>query len=692
MAGSFSPEPSRVAVVVVAGVGDSPRSDAAERVANGLTLSRDFAPPAEHSEWFEVPGDHIRPVQRFATRSPQGTDVDVYEFWWADLSRFPAALRSFVAAFMGLFLAFPSIGRTALRTNTRITEDPELGRPEGGLGKRLDFHLLGFLAWLVAVPVVVLSATLLMAVGALVVAIGLPDANSITGAIVLGLYGVGLSVVGLGLLRQYERKSGRYPAFWLGVAALLSAVGLCAWRLCERGIHHNSIELAIADTVAAFVAYPLRGLWLGVLATILVAAVVLALRFALAGKDRAVRRARTVSAILTLGFGPLGIAALIAILSAAVGAAGEKVGQTVVWGKDGGATPLCLAQPADWGLQPCTGQIKAWDFGAQLLGYVTYSLFWGLAVALGAVLVLIVVALGRTRTYHDGNRDNQQAGRLTRKLRVMDSPATCAFLLFATFGGVYFAAGAWLPFLPFVTVRDSGWAPTVAAVSGGSVTALLVLARAMGISPMNLAADGKAPGALRGLLDKPYDIATFLREPLGWKWLGWKRLDDSPMPRKKMLGRYRALLDFISERGYERIVFVAHSQGTILTTTLLAESGVQLPAGVSLMTFGCPLRQLYLKRFPSQYAWVGRLAKPGSRTEFVNAVNREWVNVAAADDPVGRTVFQDPPEPWYWEGPRLRFPPGSPVLTELLLGVGGHGSYWTAPGLYEELERLIEAP
>jgi hypothetical protein len=35
-------------------------------------------------------------------------------------------------------------------------------------------------------------------------------------------------------------------------------------------------------------------------------------------------------------------------------------------------------------------------------------------------------------------------------------------------------------------------------------------------------------------------------------------------------------------------------------------------------------------------------------------------------------------------------PEGSPKLLELLLGEGGHTSYWTAPNLYKELGRLIE--
>ena len=437
-----------MAVVVVAGVGDNPRSDAAERVANGLTLWADFEPPEEHSEWYKV-SDRIQPVQRFVTKSPGGTGVDLYEFWWADLSRFPAALRSFLAAFVGLFLAFPSIGRTALRDSDRVTEEPQPD-PAGSLLRRLDFHLLGVLAWLVSVPVVVLSATMLMSVGAVVVATALPDANSVTGAIALGLYGGVLAFVGLGLLRHYEKQSGRRPAFGLGVLALLAAAGICTWRLFERGIHGASVELALADTVAELVAYPLRILWLGILAVALATALLLAVRLIVSGDKRDQRRARTVSAVITLGFGPLGIATLMAIFSAAVGAAGQKVGKAVIWTGQSG-TPLCLAQPDDWGLQHCSGPITAWDFGSRLLADAIYSLAWATAVAFGAVLVLGLAAFCRAFVRRStGNRADRQAGRLTRMLGVLESPWTCAFLLLAAAAATYAAGAAWLPFLPFI--------------------------------------------------------------------------------------------------------------------------------------------------------------------------------------------------------------------------------------------------
>jgi hypothetical protein len=677
----------RVAVVVVAGVGDAPRNDAAQRIASGLVVCAGFDPPVEHSEWFKASGG-IQPMQRFATKSPGGADVDLYEYWWADLSRFPAALRSFLAAFVGLFLAFPSIGRTALRDDDRITKDAQ--NPPRGTLSLIDYRLVGLLAWLMAVPVVVISATVGLAAGGLLVTVALPDAGSVTGTVALGLYGVLAAIVALWLIRHYEKQSGRRPAFALAILAVLATAGLFLWRLLERGTDSTSIQLAAADTVAALVAYAIRIVWLGVLAVALATTIVLAIRLLFAGAGRDERRGRTISAVITLGFGPLGLASLMAIFSGAIGAVGEKLGKGVTWGGAGG-TPLCLAEPDDWHLAECAGPLTAWEFGSRLLAYAIYSLAWALAVAVGTLAFLALVTLSRRALFRTSTGDGAepQAGRLTRLLGVVESPWTCYFLLLASLVASYAAAAAWLPFLPFLHPREeqTTWGPTVAAVLGWAVTVLLIAGRAIGLSPTNLASEGKAPGALRTILDKPYDISTFLREPLGWKKLGAGV--GMEMPRRKMLDRYEALLAHVMRRTYERIVFVTHSQGTILTTTLLAEDGVHLPPEVSLITFGCPLRQLYLRRFPSQYGWVARLRDPSHRREFVKKVNCEWVNVAAAGDPIGRTVFEAPPEPWTSPAPPLLA--GSPKLKELLLGAGGHSSYWTAPGLYKELKRLIDS-
>jgi hypothetical protein len=344
--------------------------------------------------------------------------------------------------------------------------------------------------------------------------------------------------------------------------------------------------------------------------------------------------------------------------------------------------------------------MSAWQFGTLTLGDAIFALACALVVVLGALaLYLVTLLVGEiVRRVHppaSGSPESRQAARLSFALDAIGGLPAAIVLLLAAFAGVYAAAAAWLPFLWLpddikqqvgVTVDgvQAGWAPTVAGVIGVVVSGLLLAARAMGMTPQQLAANSPASNLLRLILDKPYDIATFLREPMGTKDRPLMHLDE--MPRQKMLARYRALLVHLRARGYDRVVFVAHSQGSVLTATLLHEANLPLPHRVSMITFGCPLRQLYSERFPSQYAWV---RQPELVRRFVPAVSERWINVGTAGDPVGRTVFADVPVPWVAGKPTEIT--GTPCLEDLPLGRGGHSSYWTIPTLYARLAELIEA-
>ena len=209
-------------------------------IANGLSMHEGFDPPVQHAEWFPVPGDSLQPVDRFET-GHGGGEVDIYEFWWADQSRFPAAARSFLAAFVGLFLSLPSFGRTAMRKAHEIGADPA-PKLTGTWRQNLDYHLLGVLSWVVAVPGVVLSAVLRTTAGALAIAIVLPE-GSISGSLGVGLFGIGLSGLGLTLLRKYQNDSGRRGAVPLGAIALAGASGAlraAAGRARDRGQGHRA--------------------------------------------------------------------------------------------------------------------------------------------------------------------------------------------------------------------------------------------------------------------------------------------------------------------------------------------------------------------------------------------------------------------------------------------------------------------
>lgn len=689
----------RVAVVVAAGVGDKPRGDAAERIANGLSSYEGYDEPVQHAEWYRGPDDTLQPVDRFET-AHAGTEVDIYEFWWADLSRFPGVASSFLAAFLGLFLALPSLGRTALRDDDEIGFEPQRAY-EGSWKSHLDFHVLGFLAWVVAVPVVALTVELLATVAALALAIALPE-SATSGALAVGLLGIGITVFGLRLLRRYELESGRRGPVVFGLVALAGATVLCVTRVVQRGADDKGIELSLADTVSALVAYPVRILWLAVLALAVFVAGVLAVKLAAdwgkAGRrPRAVKR--TVTAVLAVSLGPLGLAVLMAILSAALGAIAQKIGPTVVWGPDSTGTPWCLQAPDSWTLGDCP-RLSAWQFGTLTLGNAIFALAWAVAVLL-LLLVVYAAVLGwgviarRLHPAPDATAASRQASLVSLALNTLGGGPAAVVLLLAAVVGALVAAIAWLPVTDLlqgaksqVGVADgeiqSGWAPTIAAVMGTVVALLLVVARTMGLTPQTLATEGSLSNALRLILDKPYDIATFLREPMGRS--ANPLMHAGELPRQKMLRRYRALLVYLRKRSYSRVVFVAHSQGSVLTVTLLHDPEEALPEHVSLMTFGCPLRQLYSERFPAQYAWV---TSPDEVRRFVPPVTETWINVGTAGDPIGRTVFAAVPEPW--EEDTSVTVPGTPVLEDLRLGKGGHSSYWTIPALYARLAELIDA-
>jgi hypothetical protein len=152
--------------------------------------------------------------------------------------------------------------------------------------------------------------------------------------------------------------------------------------------------------------------------------------------------------------------------------------------------------------------------------------------------------------------------------------------------------------------------------------------------------------ALRSPLDVAMDVDNHFRE--------FPRTD---IPRAHIFSRYAALLEHVRAKGYERIVIVSHSQGTVISSELLrflssreqdAPTGADTPRlgnqplpPVSLLTLGCPLRQLYASRFPGLYAWV--LAKNGSvfgpRATDIGV--QRWMNAFCSGDYVGRWLWSN---------------------------------------------------
>ncbi len=263
--------------------------------------------------------------------------------------------------------------------------------------------------------------------------------------------------------------------------------------------------------------------------------------------------------------------------------------------------------------------------------------------------------------------------------------------------------GISLPWLGVVALPVGTW-------SGNLLGTLVVLVAggAVGLVAIGGVAF-KQLQALRAPLDAALDVDNHFRE-----------FPRKAIPRVMIIERYVAVLEHVLKQGHDRIVIVAHSQGTVITADLLrylqrreqllpphlAQSsddrllrlGRELASrNVRLLTCGSPLRQLYALRFPCQYGWVlgkGASHGPDPRADLGVA---HWVNVWAAGDYVGRwlwTTARDPAlpalsvDPAAYDGKPTQH---APDYRDLCLGADAHTHYFDLDNavMLAELRTLV---
>lgn len=188
-----------------------------------------------------------------------------------------------------------------------------------------------------------------------------------------------------------------------------------------------------------------------------------------------------------------------------------------------------------------------------------------------------------------------------------------------------------------------------------------------------------------------------------------KARPDFKTPRARMMERFVALLRYVTRwrrnaMGYDAIIIIAHSQGSVLTSELLRyhtarkfgnlslEDGYSLPdergeprptkLQIDFFTMGSPLRQLYASSFPDLFAWT-LLSKASGESAagraFCNTLGiRRWWNVFRSGDYVGRAL-------WQYGGQRDAYVPRKWVergdsCREMCLGPGAHTHYWNEYG------------
>lgn len=709
--------PQRVAVLVIAGVGDKPSGSASEALTGGLLchgkahfhhaerFEEEYAPAAS---WCGEDPEPAQSVTRHTLFGPDGKEVaDVYEAWWADLSRFRGATRSALLATIGMLQQATTIGCAALRGGGALYANPK-DRPDGqdnrgDSGFRLGARLLAVIEWLLAVPVVCIVAihlALMAAADYAMLTNGARARHDLVGLAVVALLLVMALVVGV---RWYSRR--RPGVALVGVPLLIGAITVAAWR---STVHGNFADAGISDAILVLAIYPLRVAWMLIAALALVTVACLGIGALIRRPKHPARRIST--AALSM-FGPFGLGLVGALVYAAAGAALQKLASLHAF--SGGDMPWCLPSLTSWtpGTCPLPQAIPpshtpppftAYDWGVGLFqtGVVPLIYVGGLVLlTFGGTAIGVAVSLVTDRL-RSGRRVTRTVF-LRRLFRV--SPGAVAFAL---------APAAALVLLTYVPGGDhvlvwqkGGTGPVgsigavVAAATGWAIGGLLAAGRALKLGTGTLRNQGTIGDGVRVPLDIAYDIATFLREPttplpvslpLTPHAAELARL-RSIVPRQRIIGRFSALLAHIKEvRTYDRCVIVSHSQGTVLATALLARpaGAVHIPGDhVSLVTMGTPLRRVYSQRLPLQFAWVDRLLD--DQDGFVCSLDGQWLNFGADGDLVGRTVFTDECDEGEERGPIGKAHQPVPGRSDWNIGPGGHASYWTSAFVMEQIAALI---
>jgi hypothetical protein len=658
-------------------------------------------------------------------------DVDVFEMRWADLSSGPRLLHRFLGELYQVLFHLASLGRKTVITAWKRASTPQHGdaanRTGGGPARLLYLAALVhralacFLPTAIPVanlyfmmPVIMLSVLLLpqeaISPLAIIVLLVLVYLAALTAAYLTGLRFGGVAaaalVVGTGI--WIVPHAAAFPADWpnvaLGYAAMLAgflgatlgchailqrygeavqtwgtwlAAAVVASLLAYAFVSAAGIAspagvpglLQVAMTMAHYLFYVLQWLWLAAFFLIAVACVLPAAA-AVAGLPadhrEALRTGRIgalVSAVLFFIATAMLWAAILALLRSPIAAYPEvsfspalkllyQDGHLNCSGLAGG-TSITLAAYADCLFVLTTGA------NANI-----FLMLAGVALLLAASCVLPSAWFERYPPTPAQARSAPAYERLWQWLNDGRHILRLAEIVLIA-AGLSLAAG--YPGTTCEGPADDSWIGLAGGVLAATLPSLLLLRNHL-------------PSVLSVALDIVLDVSNWLKE---------RPLERNP--RGLILWRYIRLLRELATHGrYDRIIIVAHSQGSVISADLfrlleqlsLWQTLVGAHPEIVLVSAGSPLRQLYAARFPHWYEWA-------DRPQRVCLGIAGWINFFRTGDYVGRALWEDDPDPKEVE--RIEFPVDS---MDISLGVGAHTHYFdsTAPAVATVIDKLVVAP
>lgn len=615
--------------------------------------------------------------------------IDIYEMYWADMSRLGKGLLRILGEFYQLLFHIGSLGKTTV-------DLARIARNDAGILPALAFFQ-SISSWLLALPIALLNLYLVLIAGGLFLVKIPPELEQAA-----LLTGVGAIAAMIAARLAYERWQFTFGK-WATAPIAGFLLGAVVASLLIRWTSANSawltliwvgMVLLLADAIAAKYEKLRPG------ARIVSRISGLAILIVLFLSAFFLRSAESTSLEAPFLLGRLvEFVFLVLVVSWAVLAASHLItwalGRIAIFQAPASGT-------SGGGMCDPRSQIERTVWTGCLGMFVPAALFLLLTLSLWSALVPLITGVLGDLEYEPLCKWLPNQGKAsTFVTALMERSAGTAFDLFFASTLVTLLLLLWgfapslvaemaPPRAPLGTTSrkigywlDHGidlarWAGRLMLVATFVVLPVGVLATACGALNANSAAlkligvllAGSAVGlvglgsrfgkvflGMRGGLDVALDVDNWLRE---------RPLDSNV--RSRICARYVSLLRHICSfrdphgKPYDAIVIVAHSQGTVITADLLrflakspdpqlADLNATLP--IYLFTVGCPLRQLYGRRFPHLYEWATHVDGIGqnhdsSQSGLIPADQRPlpadlrvklWVNAFRSGDYVGRSLW-----------------------------------------------------
>ncbi|MBV8517516.1 MAG: hypothetical protein JO197_08960 [Acidobacteria bacterium] len=608
--------------------------------------------------------------------------VHVYEMYWADLSRAGETWYRLIAEVYQLILHLPSLGRNSLQAASSAQNNR---RPW-----RIAVLLQTFAVWLLTVPAALLNLVLFSLV--LVVASAeLPEAYQKPATLVAGT----VILAGIALLVMCKRATA--PLLWRWWLPIVIVAATVTWLL----VHGRNPYLVLAIEAAVIAAGACIGVAIsyqqmkngavafGVAAALVAAGVTIVFLIGTYASSKADVYIATVDAGRLL-FPAVGVAWALFFLTATLAAIAGVVAVRM--------TPRNQrdqARAAAWTARFSLGMPAAvfvlftlaiWDLLVQSIGRVAPVVsvsdhlgdmlkqsargleFYTLAMFLFIVTVLVATGpsiVAELRHPHtSGDVESEQLGDwLTAGMRWIVRVAESF-----TFALVFVLVVAITGGMQFL----DPWRLTL--LSGTAAIIALLLTSKYFI------------GTFRAAVDVVLDIDNYMRQS-----------PANATPRARIAERYVSLLRHLCEwrdadgRPYDRIVIVAHSQGTVISADVLRYLNARPDAKLRLInddthpqhiplrlfTMGSPLRQIYAQAFPHLYDWIHGAAPQLTAPDPTTLTLQEWANTYRSGDYVGRNMWTGDANARLW----IRSNPNAvDGCTDFCCGAGAHTHYWDENG------------